>query len=156
MNYATMQPPSADCHHRISRQPLSLGHTSLGGHTTASDPDGHNIVLRSRGELRERAERELGDPFRIKALGISKSDWIVADLIRTMRNALAHRSLAAFTSLDEVLRRSDLIAPLKLTSTQRLDFRGIGRYLEQACRLNNKSELRSSIIDRLLACKFRT
>jgi hypothetical protein len=93
------------------------------------DPDKRNIVVRSHRELREKAGQELADPYRMEALGISKSDWAVADLVRTTRNALAHRSGGSFDELHRALRSRDLRAPLKLSTTQTLNVAGIGRYL---------------------------
>jgi hypothetical protein len=141
----------------LSTNVITRSHFTLDDVRRMLDPEGQNIVLRSRSELRKRAQSELGNPYLMKVLGISTTDWVVANLVRTMRNALAHRSRRSFDELDRVLRSGDLPAALRLTTSQRLDFRGIGRYL--GVRPNGSTVERIATIHdrmRLLAGKLRT
>lgn len=132
--------------------------------TRLKDAKDQNLSFRSRKDSESAADRDLSPAFALKAKSLSREDWLVIELMMSIRNVLAHSSPRSVTAMNAALvkaagvRGSADIVHLARTG-QRVTPSGIGRYLSATIPWGTDQESRVIAICtymRSLGDNFRT
>jgi hypothetical protein len=104
-------------------------HPSLDLITEVLDPEGGNLSFAGKAKWRERAQRELCDPYRTAVLSLGDSDYKLVTASVAIRDCLAHRSQKASNVMNEALGRLATRDAALRRGQQRVQPSGIGAYL---------------------------
>lgn len=113
----------------LSTALVARSHLTVEDVRRLADPNGENLVFRSRTDLRRAAERDLAANYRARVTAITSGAWQVADLTRLCRNALVHQSQRALAEINTKLVEPTTKPDFRWTGSRRLDVRGLRRYL---------------------------
>jgi hypothetical protein len=93
------------------------------------DPEGGNLSFGARDKWRDRANRELCDPYRARVLAVTDRDHRLIRSVVAIRDCIAHRSQKASDGMNEALSNLS-VADGALRRTQaRVQPSGVGAYL---------------------------
>ena len=113
----------------------SMPHLSVEKIKDILDPTGYNVTFPTTDKMKEAAGKWLADADRVRFTSMSAQQCAMIDLIKSLRNFLAHRSQAADITMQGVLVAVDLPPELKRGNNNVADVAHTCAIQNNQCRL---------------------